>query len=370
MRHDDKAPDDEGRSGAEKGQIIILFAMFSTVLIGMLGLATDLGFAFAQKRTVQNAADAAAMAGARQVSKYKPTAPTAAYAEANEFATMGPNKMTATQSMPRCEYIDDSFKAPPDATLGIACGAIVPAAASGVHVRVTETHDTFFIRILPGAPQSLPIAAEASARVEVLRNIPKDAPFILCGSQAWAIEDKSGALINNGKGVTMDIFAPDGKINQDAVGYTFVLRDNNIGTGSGNKPNTLAGCDTPEGWKGLAESKGNVSAAVPGWFNYRPGTTVSTTFTPVGGVGGCKSPKFTNCVTYLPVAINTPSPTTAPTGKQIWVVGFAPFYLTGFGNNDQEIRARLVDNFIASGPSDAGWNRDISDKPVVIRMIQ
>nr|MBA2754197.1 hypothetical protein [Chloroflexia bacterium] len=170
MRHDDQAPDDEGRSRAEKGQIIILFAMFSTVLIGMLGLATDLGFAFAQKRTVQNAADAAAMAGARQVAHYKdtPTGKTRAQDEANTFATADLNKMTASQSMPVCQYINDSFKAPPDATLG-ACTLDVPAAASGVHVQVTETHDTFFIRVIPGAPKTVPITAQASARVEVLR---------------------------------------------------------------------------------------------------------------------------------------------------------------------------------------------------------
>ncbi len=370
MRHDDKAPDDEGRSGAEKGQIIILFAFFSTVLIGMLGLATDLGFAFAQKRTVQNAADAAAMAGARQVAHYKDTAKTQAYTEANTFATASGNKMTATQSMPVCQYINDSFKAPPDATLG-ACTLDVPAAASGVHVQVTETHDTFFIRVIPGAPKTLPITAEAAARVEILRNVPKDGPFILCGSHAWAVVDKAGNDIA-GKGITKNIFTSTSPavVNPDAVGYTFVLRDNNIGTGSNTAPNTLAGCDTPVGWKGLAESDGNISTNVPGWFNYRAGTTVSTTFTRVEGVGGCKPPTFTNCVTYLPIAINTPSPTTAPAAKQIWVVGFAPFYVTGIGTNDQEIRGKLVDNFIASGPSDAGFDRDKSDKPVVIRMIQ
>jgi len=369
MRQVDETVED-GRGRAEKGQIIILFALFSTVLIGMLGLAMDLGFAFSQKRTIQNAADAAAMAGTRQVAKYKNTAPTKAYLEANAFATASDNSMSATQSMSVCQYVDDSFGAPPDATLG-PCTDFVPATASGVHTEVTETHSTFFIRILPAAPKTMDLSAQATARVEVLRNIPKDGPFIMCGSHAWAVKDKAGNDIGS-KGATMNIFTSTSPavVNPDAVGYTFMIRDNNIGTGSKTAPNSLAGCGTPDGWKGLAESGGNTSANVPGWFNYRPGTTVSTTFTRVEGVGGCKPPTFTKCVTYLPIAVNTPSPTTAPADKQIWVVGFAPFYVTGVGNNDQQILGLLVDNFIASGPSDAGWDRDNSDKPVVIRMIQ
>ena len=63
---------------APRGQIIVMFAMFLTSLLGAVGLATDLGFAYAEKRTIQNAADAAALAGARQVAKYTKTAPTSA----------------------------------------------------------------------------------------------------------------------------------------------------------------------------------------------------------------------------------------------------------------------------------------------------
>jgi len=54
---------------APRGQVLVLFALFLTSLLGMLGLATDLGFAFAEKRTIQNAADAGAMADARAVAK-------------------------------------------------------------------------------------------------------------------------------------------------------------------------------------------------------------------------------------------------------------------------------------------------------------
>ena len=57
---------DRIKSGkASRGQIIILVALFAVALTGMVGLSIDLGYTFAQKRSVQNAADSAALAGAQ-----------------------------------------------------------------------------------------------------------------------------------------------------------------------------------------------------------------------------------------------------------------------------------------------------------------
>jgi hypothetical protein len=46
-----------------QGQVIVLFALFSTVLVGGLALAVDVGYLLSERRHVQGAADAAAMAG-------------------------------------------------------------------------------------------------------------------------------------------------------------------------------------------------------------------------------------------------------------------------------------------------------------------
>ena len=54
---------------ASRGQILILIAGALVAIVGMLGLATDLGYNFAQRRTMQNAADAGALAGAHTLSK-------------------------------------------------------------------------------------------------------------------------------------------------------------------------------------------------------------------------------------------------------------------------------------------------------------
>lgn len=47
----------------QQGQVLILFALMFTVFIGMLALVFDVGVAYSQRRFVQNAADAAAIAG-------------------------------------------------------------------------------------------------------------------------------------------------------------------------------------------------------------------------------------------------------------------------------------------------------------------
>src|SRR5450759_1456120 len=51
----------------ERGQMIALFALASTVIILGVGLVIDGGYALAQRRGSQNASDFAALAGARVV---------------------------------------------------------------------------------------------------------------------------------------------------------------------------------------------------------------------------------------------------------------------------------------------------------------
>ncbi len=47
----------------EPGQIIVIFALALVVIVAMVGLVLDGGSTFAQRRTQQNAADLAALAG-------------------------------------------------------------------------------------------------------------------------------------------------------------------------------------------------------------------------------------------------------------------------------------------------------------------
>jgi hypothetical protein len=87
---------------SERGQILVLVAAGVLVIFGIAALAFDAGFMFLEKRDQQNAADAAAIAGAR----FLPDNAAAAHAEAvdiadeNGFATGGDQVVTVTFPSP------------------------------------------------------------------------------------------------------------------------------------------------------------------------------------------------------------------------------------------------------------------------------
>lgn len=60
--------------GSGDGQILVLFALMLVVLVAMTALAVDGGYAYAQRRRMQYAADAAALAGARVLALGESTA--------------------------------------------------------------------------------------------------------------------------------------------------------------------------------------------------------------------------------------------------------------------------------------------------------
>ncbi|MGA2662862.1 MAG: pilus assembly protein TadG-related protein, partial [Verrucomicrobiota bacterium] len=55
---------DHDELAMSRGQILVLFVLSLTMLIGIMGLAIDVSFAWLNEIRVQNAADAAALAGA------------------------------------------------------------------------------------------------------------------------------------------------------------------------------------------------------------------------------------------------------------------------------------------------------------------
>ena len=58
------------RGSKEHGQIMILLALAIIVLLGFTALAVDMGMAYADRRQAQNAADAAALAGAQEAGSW------------------------------------------------------------------------------------------------------------------------------------------------------------------------------------------------------------------------------------------------------------------------------------------------------------
>ncbi len=87
---------------AQRGQVIVLVALSVTVLLGFLGLATDVGLLWATKRKAQTAADAAAVAGVNATLTTQSGSYAAAatdVASINGF-TNGQNSIVVTPSEP------------------------------------------------------------------------------------------------------------------------------------------------------------------------------------------------------------------------------------------------------------------------------
>ena len=70
------------RGRRERGQVLILFVLALGVLMGMVAMSIDVGMIFVERRSLQNAADAAALAGVPEL----PESPSAAEANALEWA--------------------------------------------------------------------------------------------------------------------------------------------------------------------------------------------------------------------------------------------------------------------------------------------
>ena len=86
---------------AKDGAVAIQMALTMTVLLGMAGLATDIGFALYKHRQMQSAADAAAFSAAIAKSTNHPAITTEAYGVAAQVGFVnGANGVTVTVNNP------------------------------------------------------------------------------------------------------------------------------------------------------------------------------------------------------------------------------------------------------------------------------
>ncbi len=85
-----------------------MVAIFAAVLAGMVGLTIDRGYTFAERRSVQNAADAAALAGAHALTLWSASNPSTS-ADTDVSTVVAGNAMNgATTQIYTCTYVDDT----------------------------------------------------------------------------------------------------------------------------------------------------------------------------------------------------------------------------------------------------------------------
>ncbi len=143
----------------QRGQSLILIALLLIALIGMLGLALDGGRVFGARRSSQNAADAAALAGVRAFATRLVTA-TESSVWNTIVAYAAANGVTSTTDVV-ASFINAS--ASDICRINQNCGGTIPGNATGVRVTTTVQVQPFFIDILIGNTP-IPVPAVAAAQ--------------------------------------------------------------------------------------------------------------------------------------------------------------------------------------------------------------
>lgn len=135
----------------QRGQVVLLFALASTVMILMVGLVIDGGYGLAQRRQSQNASDFAALAGARVVAEWV-SGDTANGSDANVQAAIV-NSVQANGGAPVAFGSPDgpvyvTTNGSPNGFVGTVPGGAIPAGTAGVRVASSRSWTPFFLGLI------------------------------------------------------------------------------------------------------------------------------------------------------------------------------------------------------------------------------
>jgi hypothetical protein len=138
------------RASRERGQVLVIVAASMVVIIAMVGLVIDGGFAWGRQRHTQNAADAVAKAGTIVVQHHlamrgTPNDWDVACAVENAATLNGVDLLSAV-------YTDFQGAPLPSGaavgSCGIDPGTPIPLGAQGVKANTSETFDTFLMQAI------------------------------------------------------------------------------------------------------------------------------------------------------------------------------------------------------------------------------
>lgn len=183
MRLQSRIPRVPARDDAGVSAVLVALTVVA-VFIPIAAVAVDLSSAFSNRRVMQNAADAASMAGARRLGDARRGAATAAAIETAAAEVAQLNGQTLPDPDFRCEVVEASA-ADPDTWPSAPCTSWTSGSAwNGVRVSTHNAVDTFFapaLGILAGGSgvDQTEAPAQATAALQVAADIA-EGPFGLC----------------------------------------------------------------------------------------------------------------------------------------------------------------------------------------------
>jgi Flp pilus assembly protein TadG len=395
-----------GRNQPLSGQTLVLFALLSLLLLAGLGLIFDAGLDYSNRRTMQNAADTAALRGARIIAQK------AVYADApdfmNAYVRTEVQNTAVANGVPLaanviCEFIDD------DLDTSACTDGPIPSGVTGVAVRVSETHTPLVMRAL--GVSTTGTAASAAAQVQMVNTMHgKDFPFMVCGVDTAVAGGGSFSIL------TTDTETDPGPAepSPSPMDYTVVADPYDIEPGAfsfdwnvrnsdgsfydyGGRTFVVAGdgierCGLAN-WEGLVERSDTdfVSlyvGSINDWdflpLNKVDGSAGSTDdlapYRSINGPQGCKAGVAPNgCVMLLPIGANNPwCPTqclyTSEDDRETYSTNlllrrWGVFYVT-YDSASGDYWGRLIKNYPMHTDGLTGWNPNTYVGPLNITIIQ
>lgn len=140
---------------SDRGQVLVIVAVGMIVIIAMVGLVIDGGYAWGKQRETQNGADSAAEAGAVQLAEnIAGTSP--ANTDADVLAAVNAAGAANNVGAPTAYYTDvygnlldaSGVIVPDESSAAIVGGGSIPPNASGVKAVGAQTFDTFLARVI------------------------------------------------------------------------------------------------------------------------------------------------------------------------------------------------------------------------------
>jgi Flp pilus assembly protein TadG len=296
----------------ESGQTLGMFAVFLVALLAMCALAIDAGSWYQQKRAVQAAVDAAALAGASQLSVSQSAATAGAQ---SQYAKNGLNSDTVTYTVTS------------DLTTG-----------DSVTVTASRTVSSFFERVF--GVNSATVTATARATMESYTGVPANANLM-----PWGIMKDSFV-----PGQNYSIYTDGSSPNNGALSLNTWTGTTCTGTsGANDYKNEISGatsiCPVSIGDLEPVKTGQNSGPTAQGI------DTRITTWDPVTAIASIAQNGSATIIkptspqlVLLPVVVNaTDGSSTWPSGSgNVRVVGFALFIITGYSQHGKQVDGEYI----------------------------
>lgn len=344
------------RTYSEQGQTIVLVALALVAMIAMLGLAVDGGTAYLERRRMQNAADGAALAGARRLSEaICTTNPNPAVTDAEIYRVVQEYVNRNGGQAFEARYVGFAGNRVVEYNPPVRVGSgTVPPGASGVVVTTTITRPTYFMDLV----------GQSTARAAASATAVTGPPLLVGGGlRPFGVPVPVVATLNPGDWLKIDFDNNGGSIRWVSgvaqhrgwmnLGYVWNQTENptwpravDPNAGANDLKNWMQ-----HGWNGTlyADCAWGAGCRTGDYIHAKPGTNASAV---------CKAPAST--VFYVPVydavpdcprQIPAPKPN-CPTqggGYCYHIVGFAAIKITACNQGKKEITAVLVEYISGQG---------------------